>query len=74
MKTYTINEVKDTFIGEPGTPERTKYEAKLESETTFRLTEIDGEVFKLSDSQISTLKKEASRMQSANHFGVTKTF
>ena len=68
MKTHTINEVKDTFIGEPGTPER------MESETTFRLTAIDGEVFKLSDSQISTLKKEARRMQSSNHFGVTKTF
>ncbi len=32
MKIYSFDEVKDKFIGLPGTPERDTYEAKLKAE------------------------------------------
>lgn len=36
MKFYTLDEVKDKYIGEVGTPKREKYEAELQS---FRMGE-----------------------------------
>ncbi len=32
MKKYTLEQVKDRFIGERGTPEREQYETKLKLE------------------------------------------
>lgn len=32
MKTYTLEELEDKYIGEIGTPERDEYEKKLEAE------------------------------------------
>lgn len=32
MKKYTLEEVKDKFIGKPGTPERDQYELELKME------------------------------------------
>lgn len=39
MKTYSLNNVKDTLIGQPGTPRRDAYEAKL-AEITAKLRPI----------------------------------
>ena len=73
-KTYTIDRVKDDFIGKPDTPEREQYEIELKLDVLgdlIRKTRKDrnltqeelGKLIGVQKAQISKLERNASNMR-----------
>jgi DNA-binding XRE family transcriptional regulator len=74
QKTYSIDKVKDDFIGKPGTPEREQYEVELKLDVLgdlIRKTRKDrnltqeelGKLIGVQKAQISKLERNASNMR-----------
>ena len=74
QKTYSIDKVKDDFIGKPGTAEREHYEVELKLDVLgdlIRKTRKDrnltqeqlGKLIGVQKAQISKLEKNASNMR-----------
>ena len=68
MKTYSLNDLKDKYIGEPGTPERDEYEYELSMEVLGKMIKAArqqrhltqeqlGELVGVKKAQISKLEK-----------------
>ncbi len=73
MKTYTLNEVQDKLIGQPGTPEREKFEYALQMDLIGQaikqtrqernLTQEElGKLIGVQKSQISRIESNASNV------------
>jgi len=74
QKTYSIDKVKDDFIGKPGAPEREQYEVELKLDVLgdlIRKTRKDrkltqeelGKLIGVQKAQISKLERNASNMR-----------
>ncbi|MEQ9378315.1 MAG: helix-turn-helix transcriptional regulator [Imperialibacter sp.] len=71
MKTYSLNDLKDKYIGEPGTPERDEYEYELSMEVLGKMIKAARQQRHLTQEQLGELvgvkKAQISKLEgSAN--------
>ncbi len=61
LKTYSLTEMKDKYIGEVGTKERDEYEYKLSMEVLGKMTQEElGKLVGVQKAQISKLESSAN--------------
>ena len=69
MKSYSLAEMKDRYIGEKGTPERDQYEYELSMEVLGRMIKAARQQRKLTQEQLGELvgvqKAQISKLESS---------
>ncbi|KQS33004.1 helix-turn-helix domain-containing protein [Dyadobacter sp. Leaf189] len=77
LKTYTLEEIKDKYIGENGTPERDQFEYELKMELMGRMIKEVRKERKLTQAQLGELvgvrKAQISKLESSANSATLET-